>query len=225
MRSYPQLCSCRGEQAAELAMINCWQNWQAMDDEMHGTAELSKVWSFDDLQAHLASLPGDVVWRRYEIVDGVLVVSPAASLLHEFVCIDVAHRLKLTAPADVAVLGAVAIDLAPSYRVPDVVVLRREALYERSLLVHPTEILLGVEVVSPSSRTTDRITKPAQYAAAGIPNYWRIELDPELSLTAYTLAEGAGVYAELGTWRAGEVAQLREPFPVDIPIDELVPLP
>jgi Uma2 family endonuclease len=33
------------------------------------------------------------------------------------------------------------------------------------------------EVESPSSLTEDRVTKPAQYAAAGIRHYWRIETD------------------------------------------------
>jgi len=48
-----------------------------------------------------------------------------------------------------------------------------------SPLLSPAEVLLAVEVVSPGSVTTDRITKPAQYAAAGIANFWRVETEPD----------------------------------------------
>jgi Uma2 family endonuclease len=34
-----------------------------------------------------------------------------------------------------------------------------------------------VEIVSPSSVTMDRVTKPAVYAEAGIPVYLRVELE------------------------------------------------
>jgi Uma2 family endonuclease len=80
-----------------------------------------------------------------------------------------------------------------------------------------------VEVVSPGSITTDRVTKPAQYAAAGIPAYWRVETDPDVSLTAYRLPEGSTVYAEIGTWTRGEIAHLTEPVVVDVPIGQLLP--
>jgi Uma2 family endonuclease len=41
-----------------------------------------------------------------------------------------------------------------------------------SPLVAPADVLLAVEIESPSSLTADRITKPAQYAALGIAHYW-----------------------------------------------------
>ncbi len=93
----------------------------------------------------------------------------------------------------------------------------------RTRPIPPADVLLVVEVVSPSSVTTDRITKPAQYAAAGIPAYWRVEASAAVSLTAYTLPPGSSVYAEVGTWSRGEVAHLTEPFAVDVPIDQLTP--
>ena len=77
---------------------------------------------------------------------------------------------------------------------------------------------LAVEIVSPGSVTTDRVTKPAQYAAAGIRHFWRVETRP-VSLTAYAL--DGSTYRELGTWGAGETAHLAEPSPAEIPIDRL----
>lgn len=87
-------------------------------------------------------------------------------------------------------------------------------------LVPPSEVSLVVEVVSPNSKTMDRIVKPPIYAEAGIAAYWRVETDPG-SLTAYVLRDGA--YAEVGTWHAGEVAEIEAPFAVAIAIDALVP--
>ena len=46
---------------------------------------------------------------------------------------------------------------------------------------------LVVEVVSPSSRKTDRFFKPIEYAAAGVPAYWRVETEPELVIVVPSL--------------------------------------
>lgn len=54
-------------------------------------------------------------------------------------------------------------------------------------MISPTDVELVIEIVSPGSVTEDRITKPAQYAAQGIGAFWRIEIDNELSLSAYVL--------------------------------------
>lgn len=42
-------------------------------------------------------------------------------------------------------------------------------------------------IVSPGSRTTDRVSKLAEYAQAGIPHYWVIE---PATLIAYKLVDG-----------------------------------
>jgi Uma2 family endonuclease len=36
------------------------------------------------------------------------------------------------------------------------------------------------------TRCTDTVTQPAEYADAGIPTYWIIDLDPPVTLTAPT---------------------------------------
>jgi Uma2 family endonuclease len=79
-------------------------------------------------------------------------------------------------------------------------------------------VLLAVEILSPSSLRTDRVIKFAEYADAGIPHYWMIDLDPPISLRAFHLAEPFG-YREseetTGTYAA------REPFPVTLDLDAL----
>jgi Uma2 family endonuclease len=83
-----------------------------------------------------------------------------------------------------------------NYREPDLVVVRKEAL--GVLLARPRDVLLAVEVMSPSSVTDDRLTKPAQYARAGIPHYWRLERHDEPVLLAYELAGEVEGYRETG---------------------------
>jgi Uma2 family endonuclease len=62
--------------------------------------------------------------------------------------------------------------------IPDVLVVARDAgLANRSGILDADDVALVVEIVSPGSRTTDRLTKPVLYALAGIASFWRVELD------------------------------------------------
>jgi Uma2 family endonuclease len=60
--------------------------------------------------------------------------------------------------------------------VPDVVVVAAEAIDETTTRIPSDAVLAVVEVVSPSTISIDRAIKPAMYAEAGIPVYWRVEL-------------------------------------------------
>ena len=82
-------------------------------------------------------------------------------------------------------------------RRPDVVV------YDASLpddaLLRPEHCALVVEVMSPGSVTADQTDKPAEYATARIPHYWRIEPDATakvLSVFCYRLDATTSAY----TW-------------------------
>lgn len=173
-------------------------------------------WTFSDLH----DLPYDG-WR-YEIVDGSLTMTPPPGVRHEFVSAQLLLILSRAVPGSHTVLGPVGLDLHPSYRTPDLCVIPRKVVRDDGELVTPADVLLAIEVVSPGSVTTDRVTKPAQYAKAGIPAYWRVETRPQVSLTAYTLRAGEDVYSELGSWHQG-VAHLQQPFFVDVPLAELTP--
>lgn len=175
------------------------------------------MWTLEDL----ARLPDD--GRRYEIVDGQLMMSPQPSLRHQAVVTELGSILRSAFGNAYLVYENVGVDIAPTYRSPDLTVFRASAYSATALSVSPADIALVVEVVSPGSRTNDRITKPAEYAAAGIGAYWRVETD-ELSLTAYVLTDGATSYTELGTWVAGQTAEIDDaPVTVRIPVAELAP--
>lgn len=75
-------------------------------------------------------------------------------------------------------------------RIPDVVVI--SAAPDRTWDTNNTpavEVLLAVDVVSPTTATADRVEKPLQYALAGIPSFWRIEVDPEVTVVVHRLVE------------------------------------
>ena len=134
----------------------------------------------------LDALPED--GKRYELADGWLTELPpgpcqdhGAELLKEI--------LKAAAEqvgADVYVAGwPNDVSTAAGIRKPDVFVVpkdvARSTISRRVRSYYASDLLLVAEVVSPrsSSERTDRVQKVAEYAKAGIPLYWIIELDPD----------------------------------------------
>jgi Uma2 family endonuclease len=57
------------------------------------------------------------------------------------------------------------------------------------------DLLLVVEIVSPSSAAMDQVVKRTEYAQAGIPRYWVVDRDPAQTVTLYQLGSD-GHYTE-----------------------------
>jgi Uma2 family endonuclease len=74
-----------------------------------------------------------------------------------------------------------------------VLVVPREVFERRLRRFDGGDLLLAVEVVSPGSERTDRVTKQSEYAEAGVPTYWLVRLQPDVSLTEHRLVDGAYV--------------------------------
>jgi Uma2 family endonuclease len=111
---------------------------------------------------------------RYELIEGnLLVMAPAdidhARVITELIVWFVKHGTEHVLPTP-----GLRIKGRSSGRNPDLMVLRRQVPGE-TVWVEPEDVLLAVEVVSPGSRSEDRIRKPLEYAEAGIPHFWRIE--------------------------------------------------
>ncbi len=112
-----------------------------------------------------------------EIVDGMVVVSPSVSKRHNRLARVLANALDAAAGPEWNADTHFDVRLQdvplPNLR-PDVVVYRAAKIDIAP--TRPEHVLLAVEIVSPGSETTDRVVKLNQYASAGIPFYWRVEL-------------------------------------------------
>jgi Uma2 family endonuclease len=74
-------------------------------------------------------------------------------------------------------------------------------------------VLAVVEIVSPSAQAIDRAIKPGMYAAAGIPTYWRVELDLP-KIVVFSLSRGR--YVTRTTLTAGTTGRITRPFAVEL---------
>ena len=140
-------------------------------------------------RADLHDMPDD--GHRYELIDGVLIVSPAPSLRHQHVSMELSVLLHAAIPPEMRVLAApFDVVLADDTTIqPDLIVAPRADFTDRELPVPPT---LAVEILSPSTRGIDLLLKKHRLARAGCPHYWVVDPD-EPSITAWTLVDGAYV--------------------------------
>ncbi|TLG14010.1 Uma2 family endonuclease [Nocardia cyriacigeorgica] len=140
--------------------------------------------------ADWAALPEDTS-RNYELVDGVLVVSPKSPPRHQRAVWRLAANLDPQLPWVVLTGTEVVIDPAePStVRVPDLIAVRESAYRPYEARCAGADVELAVEILSDGSRRTDRVAKFAEYAEIGIPYYWLIDLDSPATLTAYHLVD------------------------------------
>lgn len=196
-------------------------------------AKRPEAWQPDPVRQRLANytledllnLPDDA--PRVELVDGVIHVVPSPTIGHQDISYLLRRWLAEHAPADLRAAQAVGVALGPnSTREPDVLLYRAEAEVtpDRSFLL-PHEVVLAVEIVSPGTRRADRFTKPAEYAAEGIPCYWRIEQNP-VHVYAYRLADRPGANGERGyelLTDSQDLLELEQPFPIKLAVTEITP--
>lgn len=160
--------------------------------------------------ADLDEVPDD--GHRYELVDGVLVVTPAPGFNHQSVVAGLFRTLDGSRPADMCVLFApFDVVLSDDTLVqPDLLVAPRADFGPKNLSVPP---LLAVEVLSPSTRGFDRLLKLERYARAGVASYWIVDPD-ELRLTVFELGDGA--YAQVAEIAGDEEWTATSPYSVSI---------
>lgn len=149
--------------------------------------DTKKVWTYEDY----LQLPDD--GKRYEIIDGVLYVSPSPTTPHQ----ELSKRLQFFlyqleqagqgvvygAPLDVLMPGCTPVQ-------PDLLFLSSE---QRGMIkkqgIRGAPFLL-VEILSPGTRGLDRVKKLNKYASAGVSNY--VIVDPEVHSLEWFQLEGEG---------------------------------
>jgi Uma2 family endonuclease len=166
-------------------------------------------WTYDAY----AAIPED--GRRYEVIDGVLYVTPAPNLGHQAsVARFIVHLFALIEQAGLGRVFPAPCDVELSRRVvvePDVVVV----LNANAGILTPSRIIgapdLVVEIASPGTAGYDRRTKQDAYARAGVREYWIA--DPAARTIEVLRLEGdayasAGVYAGESSLPAGVLPEL-----------------
>lgn len=182
------------------------------------------MWGPDPVRQRLANytiedvltLPDDA--PRVELRDGVLVVVPSPTFDHQ----NIANRLWMwlhrNAPADLEPVTAVGVVLNHRDTLEPDVLLLRGPVVGGSHYFDAEQVVLAVEVVSPGTRRRDRLEKPADYAAAGVPHYWRIEQNP-VHVYAYDLVDGR---YELVADAAEELI-VEKPFDIRLRVRDVTP--
>jgi Uma2 family endonuclease len=114
--------------------------------------------------------------QRYEIVNGVLLMTPAPSWSHQEIVLEIASYLRTylrKTGLGGAFVAPIDVELSPhDVFQPDIVVLlkeSREKLKDRHIVGAPD---LVIEVTSPGTRVFDRLNKYDAYARARVPEYW-----------------------------------------------------
>ncbi|MEU3453786.1 Uma2 family endonuclease [Micromonospora sp. NPDC006766] len=182
------------------------------------------MWTPDPVRQRLANytiedvlaLPDDA--PRVELRDGVLVVIPSPTYGHQTISNLLWMWFRRNAPLDLSTVTAVGVVISHRNTLePDVLLLRRPVVAE-SHYFDAAQVVLAVEVVSPGTRRRDRLEKPADYADAGIPHYWRIEQNP-LHVYAYDLVDGR---YELAADAAEELI-VEKPFDIRLRVRDIAP--
>jgi Uma2 family endonuclease len=160
---------------------------------------------------------------RVELVDGVLRVMTPPTRRHQEIVENLKTWLCRLRPASLRIVREQEIRIAgPQRRNPDLMAVLASADGLDVNGYWPEDVLLAVEVVSPGSKTRDRIHKPGEYAEAGVPHYWRVETSPWLAVHTYQL-DAAGQYRLTGVFEEGERITAAGLDWIDIAVDDLRP--
>jgi Uma2 family endonuclease len=162
---------------------------------------------------------------RVDLVEGQLRVMAPPRPIHNRVAFRLQVAIDAASPATWQVDYGVGVLLSdhpkkPTEVMPDLTIFSSNHDLRRSPIL-PEEVLLVVEVVSPSSQRKDRFEYPRYYARAGIPHYWRVDTPatgPQVRIVTHRLV--GRVYAETGEF-AGEL-KVEEPFPMAFDVASLI---
>ena len=171
---------------------------------------------------HLLSLEewdalGEDSSSHAELQEGVLIVSPKPRPEHQYAAGVLFSLLNGAAPDGFRAYPEIDLVLEArtpaSVRAPDVAVMPQDAARPFSA----SDAVLVVEVLSPGTRRTDLVMKRYEYAEAGIPHYWIVDLDAaDVRLEVLTLVDGAYESIE-----ATGLFEATAPFPVRVDLDAL----
>jgi Uma2 family endonuclease len=158
--------------------------------------------------------------KRYEILEGVLHLVPSPTVRHQNISRELGFLIyEHISQQNLGVIFFAPLDIVfsrHSVAKPDLIYVSRERqsiITEKNISGTPD---LVVEIVSPSTAASDRVTKAQVYARHGVPFYWVV--DPESRVVEEFRLE-RGIYMLVRSWEEGEIFR-PEIFPglqVDLP--------
>ena len=155
---------------------------------------------------------------RWELLEGELVMTPAPRMEHQHIQMRLAARLLAVVDDSLNVIGA-----PFDVRLSDETVLQPDILvapyrrFDQSVLSGPP--LLAVEILSPSTRRRDLMTKLDILQRAGCPHYWVIDPD-DTSARIWDLVDGAYVLTQHVT--GDEPVRVTHPVELTFRVSELM---
>jgi Uma2 family endonuclease len=173
------------------------------------TKDPAQPFTFADLDA----MPDD--GRRWELIAGSLVVSPAPFGAHQLCAMELAAALHAARTSDTLVIPAPydwRIEATGESFQPDVTVIRR-ADFDPGGPLRATPLLV-VEIISPGREPQDQVFKRARYEALRVPAYWIVDLATP-SLTELRLSS-QGRYAERAAITGEDTFTTDYPFPFEL---------
>lgn len=157
---------------------------------------------------------------RYELVDGVLLVTPTSSAIHQRALGRLCLRLVSECPEHLEVFFG-PLEFRPNSRlalVPDLLVVPCKDNGTRWI----DEVLLAVEILAPATYTVDEVLKRRLYEGASVACYWMF--DPQNAKLTVLELEDRG-YVERAVVSGDEVFEAELPFPVKVAPAELLGRP
>jgi len=172
---------------------------------------MPSIITLDDLAAMISA---DTHGRRYEISpEGVLSVVPPPDSEHAVIATRLMAWLITAGWPLEQVMQVVGVRIpgadGDGGRIPDLTVWSRPQ--PRAVWLDVADLLLVIEIVSRGSEAIDQVTKVAEYAASGIPQYWTVARDTAQTVTLHRL----GSDGSYGTAAQMPFAWLLQTSPAD----------
>jgi Uma2 family endonuclease len=160
---------------------------------------------------------------RLELIYGYLHASPPPSLQHQYSGDElravIKTALREARRSDLYAVTGAGVKISTAWRtalIPDLVVLKVRPV---GVAVEADDLVLVVEVWSPGNTRTERETKMAAYAGAGVPFFWAMNQDRigGSTVTAHYLENGR--YVEELTAGPGTTVTIKVAAPVPVTFD------
>ncbi|MBC6459029.1 Uma2 family endonuclease [Actinomadura sp. HBU206391] len=184
-----------------MALATVLEAARAMEDDTGGPT-IEELYESLDLPGH-----------RVELLEGRIVVSPAPIKMHNRIVTWLSDALRELCDQhglDRLTHGTIELPKTSERIQPDLFICPADESTDGEWLLSAEDVLLAVEVVSPSSRRDDYVVKRASCAQSEIPLY--LIIDPRESLITLFAGPSPRGYLRSAAVPIGEKLDLPEPF-------------